>query len=311
MSALLALDGDRSGFPFPPVPPFTQTWSDAIGDVQTAYGAGDWTGGAIQLALGDYQPMRVHLRLFRVGNWTIANAHFEIMVPGTADHQVLSWELAEQVVMADFMRSGLLDETQPVIPVGQINQPDFREIPDYIYNELPVELRALIGTPLENVSAPVPIPSDGQACILNLASKALGHPDHRVQDFVLNYDIVMPRPFCTQGEYDYVHVTGPVHLRQIVNYTAGGVYTMNFTADGNLNVTPVDPTNGQPIGETCNARATEVHNSMLSDRSSNASGMMFQIIMPSNEPGGGWIYNRLMVGARGRNQFMNLTQCGD
>ena len=94
--------------------------------------------------------MRVHLRLFRTeppvwngGGWTIGAAHFEIRIPGIADHQVLSWELAQQVVMVDFLRSGLLDPGLPMIPTGPINDaPSFRTIPAMIYNLLPPELIA-------------------------------------------------------------------------------------------------------------------------------------------------------------------------
>jgi hypothetical protein len=309
MSALLSLDGDRSDYPFPAVPPFTCTWDDAIGDVQAAFGAGEWTGSAIQLALGTYEEPRFHLRLFRAGDWTVANAHFEIMIPGTADHQVLSWELAEKLVIADFMRSGLLDGSNPMIPIGQINEPNFREIPDYIYNELPVELRILIGTPLDDVTAPVPIPSDGNAVILNLSGKVGWQADHRTKDFVLNYDIVMPRPFCTLHEYDFVHVSGPVHLRQVVRFNRVGNYMTEFVANGNLEVTPVDPSTGEPIGESRTARAVQKHSSALSNSRCEASGMMFQIIMPVSEPGGGWFYSRLKVDSNGSNQYMSRSTC--
>src|SRR5262245_60839580 len=65
-AALLALDGNRPGLP--PVYPFDAVWSDAVGDAQTTY-AGDegWVGSVIQLQLGNYGPVRFHLRLFRSG----------------------------------------------------------------------------------------------------------------------------------------------------------------------------------------------------------------------------------------------------
>ena len=66
-AALLALDGNRPGTP--PMPPFTSRWTDAIGDVQMTYGDEDgWSGSAIQLACGDYAPLRFHLRLFKLGD---------------------------------------------------------------------------------------------------------------------------------------------------------------------------------------------------------------------------------------------------
>jgi hypothetical protein len=64
-SALMVLDGNRTAFGMPPVSPFNCTWSDAIGDLQTGYNATtEWVGSAIQLACGDYGPIRFHVRLF-------------------------------------------------------------------------------------------------------------------------------------------------------------------------------------------------------------------------------------------------------
>jgi hypothetical protein len=91
--ALLSLDGNRTAAGFPPVYPFDATWSDAIGDAQTNWVEEEgWTGSSIQLQLGVYEPLRVHLRLFRTGapfgdggTWTVGAAHFEVMIPGTAD----------------------------------------------------------------------------------------------------------------------------------------------------------------------------------------------------------------------------------
>src|SRR6187402_3050629 len=85
-AALLALDGDRTAFGLP--------------DVQTAYTDGPgWSGSIIQLQLGSYGPVRTHLRLFRTGiadgsggAVTLGAAHFEVLIPGTTSHQVLSWE---------------------------------------------------------------------------------------------------------------------------------------------------------------------------------------------------------------------------
>jgi hypothetical protein len=136
-ATLLSLDGNRPGVP--PVPPFDQPWRDCVrGSVQTAHtdpGLG-WLGSVIQLSLGDYGPLRVHLRLFRTGAgfgeggcWTLGAAHFEMLIPDTADHQVLDWEIAEQIVVGDLLRSGLLDIEAPMTSTGSINASPFRTIP--------------------------------------------------------------------------------------------------------------------------------------------------------------------------------------
>src|SRR5687768_8578198 len=83
-AALFALDGDRSAFGLPNAFPFNCTWSDAIGRHQAAYAeAAGWQGSGVQLQCGAYETLRVHMRLFREGDFTLANAHFELLIPGT------------------------------------------------------------------------------------------------------------------------------------------------------------------------------------------------------------------------------------
>jgi hypothetical protein len=311
-AALLSLDGDRSALGMPPVPPFNSTWEDAIGDVQTGYSASSkWTGGVVQLACGDYSPARFHLRLFKMGPWTIGNAHFEVMIPGTSDHQVLSWELAEQFVTADFIRSGLLDPNVPIVPTGQINDSPFRTIPAIIYNELPVEMRQLAGGPLGDVTEDVPIQTDGQTMILNLANKVPRVAETRVQDFTLNYDIVAPRPFCSAGPLDYVYIAGPVHLKQTTRLTASGKYDMTFKAEGQLSVTPIDIETGLPSGETLTAYVLETHGSTMTNLHSSASSLKYQRLMPVDAPGAGWLFARLRVDSQGYNGFQLVVECAD
>jgi hypothetical protein len=309
-AALMSLDGDRSGTPFPPVPPFTCTWEDAIGDVQTGYAEPEgWTGGVVQLACGVYEEARFHMRMFRMGDWTVANAHFEVLIPGTSDHQVLSWELAEQFVVADLVRSGLLDATAPMGPTGQINDAPFRTIPAMIYNGIPVELRMLIGGPLENVSEDVPIGTDGSATILNLAGSMERHYSTWQQDMVINYDQVIPKPFCASGPEDYVYVQGPVELTQTVRLTPGGHFTMVFHAQGQLTVVPVNPLTGEPIAEPMTARVFEYHSGSLSDRNATNASLLFQRLLPPSDPNAGWLFKRLHVTDHGRNGFQELTRC--
>jgi hypothetical protein len=170
-AALLRLDGNRTSYGFPAVPPFDCAWTDAVGGIQTAYAVtSGWAGSVIQLQCGEYGPIRFHLRLFGAGTWTLANAHFEVLIPGTADHEVLSWELAEQLVVTDFLRTGLLDAAQPLGATALINpSPSYRAIDPRVYNGLPAALIGAIGGPAQPAVAPVPIATDGRATILNLA----------------------------------------------------------------------------------------------------------------------------------------------
>jgi len=207
--ALLALDGNRTAFGFPDQFPFNSTWQDAIGGVQTGYGEpAGWVGNAIQLECGAYETIRFHIRFFEVGDYTLGGIHFEVIIPGTTAHQVISWELAEQFVTGDFLRSGLLGgvPTQTVNPINP--SPSFGEIPAVIYNGLPVVLRKGIGGPLENVTDPVPIATDGRATILNLVGSVPAEQMVSGQDFVINFNQVIPKLFCTSGPFDFLLVQG-------------------------------------------------------------------------------------------------------
>ncbi len=337
-AALLSLSGDRTALGFPAEAPFNSTWDDAIGDMQTAYGATNgasleqftalsatpaggnrpdrfcasrgWSGSAIQLACGPYEGMRFHLRLFKVGSWTLGNAHLDVLIPGTTDHQVVSWEVAEQFVIADFMRSGLLDPTMPMIPTDQINASPFRTIPAIIYNGMLVELRGLIGGPLGNVTEDVPIGTDGHAMILNLANKVPRVVEVRTQDFVINFNQAIPKPFCSSGPADYLYVTGPVHLVQTARLSRSGNYEVTFSASGELSATPIDPTTGQPTGEVLKASVRERHDGMLNSRSFSASSSKYQKLGKPGQAGSGRNFTCLMVNSSGINGYTNSVWCG-
>jgi hypothetical protein len=250
-SALLALDGDRSAAGFPDVYPFNATWSEAIGNVQTGYTEdGGWTGSVVQLQLGFYEPIRAHLRLFRGeaadGSLvTLGGAHFEVLIPGTTEHQVLSWEIPQLIVMADLARTGLLGAAP--MPTGLINQaPSFREISAQIYNGLPPELRALIGGPMDDVTDPVPLVSDGQGTLLMLAGETPAPLEPDTQTLSVMFDQFIPMPFCSAGPLDWVHVSGPVMFQRTGAVDAMGEYSYESTYQGHLVIVPVDITAAPP-----------------------------------------------------------------
>ncbi len=309
-AALFSLDGDRSTAGFPDVPPFNDTWQDAIGFVEASYSSEDgWTAGSIQLSCGDYGPARFHLRLYRMGKWTVANAHFEILIPGTTDHQVISWELAEQLVISDFIRSGLLNPDIPMIPTEQINEAPFSSIPAIIYNELPPDLRYAIGGPLEDVGEDIPIGSDGHALILNLAGKVERTSGTIQKDLVIEFGQFIPKPFCSSGPMDYVFVEGPVYMTQTITLSDNGIYQMSFFAHGELSITPANPLTGEFIGESLTAHAREAYKSRLTDGFASASSMLFQKIIPSSDPGAGRLFTFFHVSSSGANVAWQDIKC--
>jgi hypothetical protein len=310
-AALLALDGDRSALGMPPMPPFNSVWEDDIeGDVQSTYASNcDWTPGAIQLICGDYSQIRFHLRLFKAGAWTLGGVHFEVLIPGTTTHQILSWELAEQFVMGDIMRTGLLDQDVPMIPTDQINESPYQAIPAIVYNGLPPELRGLIGGPLGDVSEDVPIANDGHSVILNLASRIQAAPTVTNKEYVVQFDQVVPKPFCSLEPSGYVYVYGPITITEMIEFSAGGNYQATFHAKGELSVTPVNPVTGEPLAEPYTARVWETHNSVFNKGVASGASLRYQALTPFSVPGSGWFFERFRVSSNGGNGYQLITRC--
>lgn len=294
-SALFALSGDRSAAGLPNVAPFNCTWTDAIGDLQTAWNASSgWVGSAVQLACGSFGPIRIHVRLFQAGAVTVGNAHFELLIPGTTDHQVLSWELAEQLVTIDMARSGLLAAAPG--STGVINTaPGFRQIPPVIYNLLPADLKAVIGGPAGTVGSPVDIASDGAATVFDLSglAPAAGETEQR---FTVAFDQIIPRPFCASGPGDYLQVRGPVDLRKVVQVDGAGGLHSEFEAAGRLQLTPVDPASGAPTGPAYDAEVKDHQVTQFDDRGGQVNGMAMQMELPQDVAGRGRKTVRLTVG---------------
>lgn len=309
-AALLSLNGDRVPFGLPAGYPFDCIWSDAIGDLQVAYTAPTaWIGSAVQLQCGNYGPVRFHLRLFEAGGFTVANAHFELLVPGTADHQVLSWELAEQLVAVDMRRTGLLDPTQPLGATAAINQAPFRTIPAQIYNLLPAELTAAIGGPPGPAAGAVPIGNDGSATVVRLTTRPAIRPGELTQSFPIEYDQVLPRPFCAAAPNELVRVRGPVTLRKLVRLTSSGELTSEFHADGRLEITPINPSTGQPSGASYEAEVQENQTTSADDRGNRVRGHVLRIELPAGESGHGRLSVVLDVKPDGAADFRRTESC--
>jgi hypothetical protein len=314
-AALMSLNGDRSGLAainplLAPLAAFDCTWKDALGgDEQVTYVDDKWAGSVIQLACGDYQPYRVHMRLFQTGDHTVANAHFEILIPGTADHQVLSWELAETLVWADFVRGGL---GGPAGAAPGINQaPTFRTIIPQIFNALPGELKYIVtGDPGYVASGPVGIPNDGNATIVQVAASVSPQPGSFEQHITLPYDIVAPKPICNPNGDKYIYITGSVELWQTDVLTPTGEYRMKFRASGQLTVTPVNPLTGEAIGAPQTAKIEQDQSARLWHRTASTSRWFAQTLLPVRSPEGGRNTMFLEWGPLGLTLYKASEVCG-
>lgn len=312
-AALLGLDGDRTGSP---LAPFDCTWKDAIGGLQAAWGGDEgWVGSAIQLECGEYGPVRFHLRFFDIGDATLGSAHFEFLIPGTTDHQVVSWELAEQLVTFDLARTGLLGAA-PTSSGSINNAPWFRTIPGFLYTlavQADPQFGALLGMLglIDLAGGDKGIPTDGAATVLTLAAAAALVPGEAHQDFEVPFGQVIPKPFCLDGAPSpYLYVTGPVRLRLASVQHANGQFSQRMTAAGTLALTPVNPATGQPVGEPYAADVSEFQDADIGQRGTTIQGMQLQVELPSGLPGRGQVQIKLKVGESGAPQYSRREVCG-
>lgn len=314
-SALLALDGNRNLGPISNLPPFNERWTDANGSVQVAYTEpGGWHGSVVQLALGVYAPIRVHLRLWQTeapfggGTWTLGAAHFEVLIPGTADHEVLSWNLARDIVASDIARTGLIVAPPAVSdPIGA--NPTWRAIRKDVYNAIPDDLRQLIGGPPAPVSDDVPIPSDGRVMTLHLADLPAAEPGSWTQTFTLPYGQLVPKPFCSDGPYDYVYAEGSVTLDRSTNVDDTGRYEYTSGISGTLTVTPMDVTQSPPVpaGPSFQANVSELQNGFLG-AGGEAAFMKSMRIAPQQGGAELWMED-LKCSSNGVQSYRLMSQC--
>lgn len=303
-AALLALDGDRTSFGLPDQFPFNCTWSDASGDTQAAYVEPQgWIPSGIQLQCGDYVPMRFHLRLFDAGTVTIGGTHMDLLVPGTQQHDVISWEVARQIVTIDFMRSGYL-AAAPVLTDPFTPTPTFRTIPAFLYNGMPGALRAVIGGPASDQATDVPIPNDGKAMVLDLASTPDPEPEVVRRTFTIQFDQTIPKPFCPATPGEWVHVDGPLVFDQHVVVTASGNYVSQIHTTGHLDITPVSPP-GSPFRALVNAHAKAI----ATDKVNLASEMQLELMLPPGAPWHGRLTFTFRIGPDGVTTLSSETSC--
>ncbi len=290
--ALMALDGSRG---LPPQVPFGQcTWTDALGNEQAAWAEPDgWVGSEVQLACVAFgfplgNPFRIHLRLFRQGHLTLGAAHFEFLIPGTADHQVLSWDFGREFVVGDMLRTGLVP-TNPE-SVALTAPGTFRAVRWPVYAGLiqggAGNLLALVGLPVLPVPHPllgndVPIPTNGRTTVLSPNIVLEPSQAKTRTTFEAQYNVVTPKPFCGN---DFVLLQGPVRFELEVRSDRWGKLIRTETVSGSLTVTPMvfDGTTFKPSGApSLRAIVAEFHSALLTDRHAQTTQYAAQVLLGS------------------------------
>ena len=330
--ALMALPGDRSTVPpgvpaFPNQPPFNCTWADAMGYEQTGWAETEgWVGGEVQLVCIDPaapfgNPFRYHLRLFRQGSLTVGAAHFELLIPGTAEHEVLGWDFARDFVAVDAWRAGLF-ATPPPFPVGLLALDDFRAIRYPVYKPLYDAAQAptpagaglkqlLLALHLPVSPAPLPpnepvkIPIDGFGLWLAPDFVFDPVPERIRTTYAADYDVVAPKPFCNPTGSEYVRLEGRLRFDLVVSGDSAGRFLRNYDVKGQLRVTPWNPVANVPAGKPSPAKIRESHAAVLTDSYGLLYEKASQELLGTNRQSLAWF---LVAGEL--NRYVASERCG-
>ena len=326
--ALMALDGDRTSSPipggpsFPPAPPFDCTWADAMGYEQTSWAETEgWVGSEIQLVCVDPaapfgNPFRFHLRLFRQGSLTVGAAHFELLIPGTAEHEVLGWDFARDFVTFDTLRGGVLASPSPVglIPAGyfrEIRYPVYKPLYDAAQAPTPegLGLRGLLvalGLPVSvPPTGPVPIPTLGYGLALVPDFVFVPAAERIRTEYVANYDVVAPKPFCNPAGSEYVRLQGRLRVDLGVRGDESGNFLRTYDIKGQLQVTPWNPIANVPAGKPSPAKIREQHAAMLTDCYGQVYESASQELLGKTRQSLSWV-----LAAGELDRYVQKEQCG-
>ena len=246
-----------------------------------------YVGGAVQLAcvtpgapLGS--PFRFHIRLFRSGPNTVGNAHYEFLVPGTAEHEVLSWDLAREFATFDMGRTGRLTEAPSsvaMIPPGcvkAVRRPVFQALVAAGAGPL----LASLGLALP-ASGDVPIPTSGAARGFVASLRVKRDSVRQATTTRVQYSIVVPKPFCATGPTDLVKLEGPLDFAMTVTTDRSGGYERSYVMGGTLTVTPLQVTSTGivPSGDPVTGLIFEQHRGTLDDHRGQVTEQGAQILL--------------------------------
>ena len=280
-------------------PPLSCTWTDAVGDEQAS--AADpvgWTGSAIQLACGPWE-LRLHLRLFDIGDAILVGAHFEVGLPGTDQHQVLSYALAEDLILYDLVRTGLVAGGTTVTEAITTSTQD---IPAYIFNSLPDELQELARGTAGDVTADVPIPNgDNRVTVVPFGHYA-GTGTGSYQEFTIEFGQWVPKPFC-QAPGDLVYASGPVQVTMTVTIAADGTLERYMRAQGQLAITTM-------TGSEYGANVTQDQQAWATGTAHWVQTKLHQVMVPSSGTDRGGRSWHLRVGTAVPDDFKETVNCG-
>jgi hypothetical protein len=223
---------------------------------------------------------------------------------------VLSWDLARDFVAYDAWRSGQLKAAPSAVSLTAPGT--FRSVRRLVYLSLvgagAGDFLVSLGLKLP-ASGDVPIPTSGQATALVAQIETPHERTRETSSTRVSYSIVIPKPFCATGPYDFVKLEGPVELSITVATHSSGRYDRTHTVGGTLQVTPMTPTSPTTFvaaGEPVEALVFEVHRAMLDDGRDQLTERGTQLLLGAPPQSLRW---RFAAGAVDR--FARQVLCGE
>jgi hypothetical protein len=304
--ALMTLDGTRPAWSYLPSGAKGCVWMDGMGYEQAAYVEPEgWVGDEVQLVCATpNSPLgkeyRFHVRLFRSGPHTVGAAHFEINIPGTAEHEVLSWEMARRFVtdeMARLAPGAFQGEAAVFNPANGAFRAARGLINGYVWQtNLPRGLEGLqfLGAlqlpPPQPPYPDVPIPSTGRAAVFAPGFTYVPVTSDVTLTDSRMYSVRTNKPFCDKG--GIVITGGPLTFSLRTQTNPSGKYQRSYTVSGTLQITTGSVTQ--------DALISEFHRGMLTDNHGQVSEEVSQILLP----GGGAVGQSLnVVFGAGQNDY--------
>ena len=213
-------------------------------------------------------------------------------------------------VVGDLMRTGLLDPATDLMPSGPITPtPGFRTIIPMVYNNLPPELLAIVGGPPPPVEEPVAIPNDGQAMVVRLAAPATVMEDASYHTATVNFGQFVPRPYCSDGPYDWLWIEGPVEFYNTAAVDHFGQFSYEGGDVGTLTAVPVDISTGLPVGPAFSADVDGHQHGYMNLDNARVRAKDKKITFEEGGPQREMI--ELQIGENGADRFKGLYKCLD
>jgi len=128
----------------------------------------------------------------------------------------------------------------------------------------------------------------------------------------VTYSIVVPKPFCATGPFDFVQLAGPLDFTLSVHTNPSGRYDRTYAFGGTLRVTPMrpvlpptSPPTFVPTGSPVDAVILQAQRGTLADQRDQTTEIAEQLLLSDPPQSLAWRF-----GAGHSDYFARQALCG-